>query len=90
MFFFGFEVDALGVHLADKNLDPIRRMVPSTNLHELRSTLGVFVQSSRFIPNYAHITQALTHFTRSSNGKPVPFIWTADQQQTYDKSGICC
>jgi hypothetical protein len=83
--FFGFEVDALGVRLAEKNLDPIRRMVPPTNLHELRSTLGVFVQSSRFIPNYAHITQPLTHLTRSSNGKPVPFIWTADQQQAYDK-----
>ncbi len=66
--FFGFEVDALGVRLADNNLDPIRRMVPPTNLHELRSTLGVFVQSSRFIPNYAHITQALTHLMRSSNG----------------------
>ena len=83
--FFGFEVDALGVRLADKNLDPIRRMVPPTNLHELRSTLGVFVQSSRFIPNYAHITQPLTHLTRSSNGKPVPFLWTAAQQQAYDK-----
>jgi hypothetical protein len=83
--FFGFEVDANGVHLADKNLDPIRRMVPPTNLHELRSTLGVFVQSSRFIPNYAHITHALTHLTRTSNGKPVPFIWTDAQQQAYDK-----
>jgi hypothetical protein len=83
--FFGFEVNASGVRLADKNLDPIRRMVPPTNLHELRSTLGVFVQSSRFIPNYAHITHPLTHLTRSSNGKPVPFVWTADQQQAYDK-----
>ncbi len=78
-------MDALGVRLADKNLDPIRRMVPPTNLHELRSTLGVFVQSSHFIPNYAHITQPLTHLTRSSNGKPVPFLWTAAQQQAYAK-----
>jgi hypothetical protein len=83
--FFGFEVDALCVRLADKNLDPIRRMVTPTNLHVLRSTLGVFVQSNRFIPNYGHITQALTHLTRSSNAKPVPFIWAADQQHAYDK-----
>ena len=47
--FFGFEVDASGVRLAAKNLDPIRRMVPPTKLHELRSTLSVFVQSSRYI-----------------------------------------
>jgi hypothetical protein len=61
-------------------------MPPPANLHELRSTLGVFVQSSRFISNYAHITQALTHLTRSSNNdKPVPSLWTADQQQAYDQ-----
>jgi hypothetical protein len=72
---------ALGVRLADKIMDSIRRMVPPTNLHELRSALGVFVQSSRFIPNYAYIIQPLTHLMRSSNGKPVPFIWTVDQQQ---------
>jgi hypothetical protein len=41
--FFGFEVDAKGTRLADKNLDHVRRMVPPTNLPELRSTLGVFV-----------------------------------------------
>ncbi len=35
--FFGFEVDKKGTRLADKNLDPIRRMVPPSNLPELRS-----------------------------------------------------
>jgi hypothetical protein len=66
--FFGFEVDASGVRLADKNLDPIRRMVPPTKLHEPRSTLGVFVQSSRYIPKYAHITVPLTALTKTNNG----------------------
>jgi hypothetical protein len=42
--FFGFHVDREGTRLADKNLDPIKRMVPPTNLPELRMTLGVFVQ----------------------------------------------
>jgi hypothetical protein len=75
-FFFGFEVDInKGTRLADKNLDPVRRMVPPTNLSELRSTLGVFVQSARFIPQYAHIVAPLTALTRSSQGKPVPFLW---------------
>ncbi len=82
--FFDFEVDASGVSLAAKNLDPIRRMVPPTKLHELHSTLGIFVQSSHYTPKYAHITVPLTALTKTTNGKPVPFLWTAAQQQAYD------
>jgi transposase InsO family protein len=82
--FFGFKVDKTGTRLADKNLDPIRRMVPPTTVPELRMTLGVFVQSSRFIPNYAHIVRPLTELTRSVAGKPVPFIWTQERQQSFD------
>ena len=37
--FFGFECDAEGTRLAEKNLDPITRMVPPKDLHELRQTL---------------------------------------------------
>ncbi len=62
--FFGFLVDKSGTRLADKNLDPIKRMVPPTNLPELRMTLGVFVQSSRFIPQYAHVVRPLTELIR--------------------------
>jgi hypothetical protein len=47
-------------------------------------TLGVFVQSSRFIPHYAHIVRPLTELTRSDKGKPVPFTWTPERQQSYD------
>jgi hypothetical protein len=82
--FFGFEVDINGTRLADKNLDPVRRMVSPANLPELRSTLGVFVQSSRFIPKYAHIVAPLTALTRSDKGKPVPYVWDDKTQQAYD------
>jgi hypothetical protein len=34
--FFGFHADKHGTRLADKNLDPVRRMIPPTNLAELR------------------------------------------------------
>ena len=83
--FFGFEVDSKGTRLADKNLDPVRRMVPPSNLPELRSTLGVFVQSARFIPRYAHIVAPLTALTRSSAGKPVPYIWDDTTQAAFDE-----
>jgi hypothetical protein len=83
--FFGFVVDKSGTRLADKNLDPVRRMVPSANVPELRKTLGVFVRSSRFIPNYAHVVRPLTELTRSENGKPVPFTWTQARQASFDQ-----
>jgi hypothetical protein len=66
--FFGFRVDKTGTRLADKNLDPITRMVPPTNLPELRMTLGDFVQSSRFIPYYAHVVRPLTELTHCDKG----------------------
>jgi hypothetical protein len=47
-------------------------------------TLGVFVQSSRFIPQYAHIVWSLTKLTRCEKGLPVPFIWTPERQQIFD------
>jgi hypothetical protein len=82
--FFGFLVDKSGTRLADKNLDPVRRMVPPANVPELRKTLNVFVQSSRFIPNYAHVVRPLTELTRSVNGKPVPFTWAQERQDSFD------
>ncbi len=82
--FFGFYVDKHGTSLADKNLDPIKRMVPPTNLPEMRMTLGVFVQSSRFIPQYAHIVRLLIELTRCDKGIPVPFIWTPERHQNFD------
>jgi hypothetical protein len=60
-------------------------MIPPTNLPELCSTLGVFVQSVRFIPRYAHIVAPLTALTRSSAGKLVPYLWDNNTQAAYDE-----
>jgi hypothetical protein len=80
--------ELLAVHTPVGLIEPTRmvfvEMVPPTNLPELRSTLGVFVQSARFIPRYSHIVAPLTALTRSSQGKPVPFLWADEQQTAYD------
>ena len=41
--FFGFTADYDGYRLSDQNLDPIRKMIPPTNLSELCHILGIFV-----------------------------------------------
>ena len=79
--FFGFTVDAAGTRLADKHIDPIKAMVPPTDISELRRTLGLFVVSREYIRSYAMITKPLTDLLRGN--KPV-FEWTAKQQKAFD------
>jgi hypothetical protein len=48
------------------------------NVHEVRSTLGVFGYNQPFIPGYSNIVQPLTNLTK----KDVPFVWTAECTNT--------
>ena len=85
--FYGFEASKKGFTLADKNLDPIRKMVPPANLSELRHVLGVFVQSKNYFPDehpYAQTAKPLTALTGGKKGNPVPFIWTETHQKAFD------
>ena len=48
---------------SDHALDPIRRMKEPHDRKSLRSALGIFVSSSRMIPNYSILTKPLTRLT---------------------------
>jgi hypothetical protein len=82
--FFRFYADKHGTRLADKNLDPVRRMIPPTNLPELRHVNGVFVQSKSYIPNFAHLAKPLNALTKKANDQHVPFTWGPAEQLAYD------
>ena len=87
--FFGFTADKGGYRLSDQNLDPICKMVPLTNLSELRHILGVFLQSKDDIPivdkcGYGQIAKFLTALTSSRNGQPIPFDWMPECQSAFD------
>jgi hypothetical protein len=62
--FFGFRVNKQGSHLALKHLDPIRNLVPPTDIHERRRVLGLFVVSRRYIRNYALVSKPMTMILR--------------------------
>jgi hypothetical protein len=79
--FFGFRVNAEGSHLALKHLDPIRQMVPPSDIHELRRVLGLFVVSRKYIRDFALITKPMTDVLRGKN--PV-FFWKEPQQKAFD------
>ena len=44
------------------------------NVHDIRSTLGLFRYNCPFIKGYAHIVQPVQHLTK----KDVPFLWTPE------------
>ena len=79
--FFGFRVNAEGSHLALKHLDPIRQMVPPTDVHELRRVLGIFVVSRKYVKDFATITKPMTDVLR---GKLPVFFWGESQQKALE------
>jgi hypothetical protein len=58
--FFGFRVNREGSHLALKHLDPIRNLVPPSDIQELRRVLGLFVDSRKYLQDYALASKPMT------------------------------
>jgi hypothetical protein len=79
--FFGFRVNEQGSHLAVKDLDPLRSLVPPVDVHELRRVLGLFVVSRKYIKDYAVITKPLSDLLK---GKTITFVWGEQQQAAFD------
>ncbi len=79
--FFSFRINREGSHLALKHLDPIRNLVPPTDIHEFRRVLGLFVVSRKYIKDYAMLTRPLTELLR---GKATSFTWGEQQQLAFD------
>ena len=68
-------------------LDLHNASVP-TNVHEVRSFLGMANYSSRYIPNYATISEPLRVLTKENSR----FTWTSSHQTAFDqlKRALTC
>ena len=73
--FFGYTFSASGLSVDAKKVQDIVSLPPPSNISEVRSLLGMANFSSRFIPNYATLTQPL----RSLLHKNVKFRWSTEQ-----------
>ena len=51
------------------------------NMHDVRSTLGLFGYNRPFIHGYAQIVQPIQHLIK----KDVPFVWTPECMDTIRK-----
>ena len=78
--FFGHEVSASGISPHTKKVEAIREAPVPTNAAEVRSFLGLATYCSRFIPNFATVTEPLRLLTR----KGTPWRWNSIHQKAFD------
>ncbi len=77
--FFGYVFSKKGMSADPKKVAAIRNATPPTNPSEVRSFLGITGFCSRFIPNYATLTEPLKHLTR----KGVSWKWGPQQIKAF-------
>lgn len=79
--FLGFELSRTGYKPLKSRVDAILRLLPPTNLKQVRGFLGVINFIKNHIPNRAAICEPITRLTR----KDVPFKWGEEQQTAFEK-----
>ena len=79
--FYGFKVTKKGVHPAEKNLDPIKKMTAPKDVSGVRAILGVFNQFRSFIKRYDRITKPIQDLVK----KHARFKWTDEAQKALNE-----
>jgi hypothetical protein len=72
--FYGYTLSRKGMSPAEKNLDPIQKMVAPINVSGVRSVLGMFNQFRSFFARYARLVLPITNLTK----KTVDFVWSPE------------
>ena len=70
-----------GLFPEPEKVNSILHMKPSSNTSEVRSFLGLVTHCSKFVPNFAAITEPLRRLTRQK----ADFIWTGEQESACSK-----
>ena len=78
--FFGLVFAEKGISPDPKKVDAFSNTKQPTTVNEVRSLLGTANYSSKFIKNYATITEPLRQLTR----KNTRFTWTSTHQAAYE------
>ena len=78
--FYGHVFSKNGVSPCPQKIEAIKSLKPPTNVHELRSYLGMVTYCGRFIKDLATVTAPLRELTR----KEKKFEWTDSQQKSFD------
>jgi len=79
--YWGHALEKDGHRAAIHNLSPIRKLVASTDVSELRRVLGLLVQHKDAIPRYSHFARPLHNLTR----KGVKWEWSPECDASFEK-----
>ena len=85
--FFGHVFTADGVSVDPKRIATIQTMQAPRSVADVRSLLGMLNYNSRFIVNYASLTEPLRRLTRADT----PWEWGEQEQQAFTelKNNLC-
>ena len=79
--YMGHILSSEGLFPEPEKVNSILHMKPPSNTSEVRSFLGLVTHCSKFVPNFAAITEPLKRLTRQK----VDFIWTGEQESAFSK-----
>src|SRR6202020_28267 len=70
-----------GIHPDPKKIEKVKNYPVSTNLIQLRVTLGLFSYYLKFIKDFSRIARPMNNLLK----KDIPFIWTQKQQTAFER-----
>ena len=79
--FFGFTISCDGISADDAKVNAIRNAKTPTNVHEVRSFLGLVNYCARLIENLASLAEPLRELTRGDT----PWKWEERQQRSFNE-----
>jgi hypothetical protein len=79
--FLGYIVGRSGLQPDPEKIRKIRELPAPKGLTELRAALGLFSYYRKFVKGFSQIAKPITTLLK----KDAPYIWTNDQQESFDK-----
>ena len=79
--FLGFVVSSKGVHVDDSKINAIKTWPQPTNLHQVRSFLGLADFYRRFVKDISTIASPLHALSK----KNAPFVWGPSQDTAFNE-----
>ena len=79
--FLGFVVSSKGVHVDDSKINAIKTWPQQTNLHQVRSFLGLAGLYRRFVKDFSTIASPLHVLSK----KNAPFVWGPSQDTAFNE-----
>jgi len=79
--FLGHRISSGGLEADPKKVEIISCMEPPTNLHQLRTYIGMANYMAKLSPHLSETMKPLTNLSKSN----VPSNWSSAEQQTFDE-----